>query len=65
MAFLFATGFVFGATAPLRLAPREGSARAVEGAFALLGCLALRLLILAFERLEETAGPSTGGNKLI
>ena len=60
MAFLFATGFVFRATAPLRFAARDGSARATEGAFALLGFLAFCLLILAFERLEETAGPSTG-----
>jgi hypothetical protein len=49
----------------LLFAAREGAARAEEEAFALAGCLTFRLLILAFGRLEETAGPSTGGNKLI
>jgi hypothetical protein len=51
LAFLLATGFDFAAAATLRFSERDASARATEGAFALLGFLALCLLILAFERL--------------
>ncbi len=54
---------LLGIALPLLLAARTGAARPF-GVVALIGFLALRLLNGASGRREESAGPSTGGNKL-